>query len=143
MKEIKIKLFKPRHNKDTMELIEIKKRLEHIKKEKRVIAVLLFGSYARNEYYRDIDICLVLDKKYSDREMTNLLIKNTAELPNIFDVKIFQMLPLYIMMRILKESKIIFCNNEDVLYNKAFETIKEFNLFERGYNNYLESIYER
>ena len=41
-----------------------------IKKDKEIIAVLLFGSYIKGENYRDIDICIVLDKKYSKLEMS-------------------------------------------------------------------------
>ena len=30
------------------------------KKDKDILAVIVFGSYARKEAYRDIDVCLVL-----------------------------------------------------------------------------------
>lgn len=34
-----------------------------------LIAVLLFGSAARDEHHRDIDLCFVLDKKYLPLEI--------------------------------------------------------------------------
>lgn len=124
-----------------MNINKLKNNLEFIKKDKQIIAVLLFGSYLDNrEYARDIDICLVLDKKYSNKEMTKKRLDYCTILPSKFDIQIFQQLPLYIRKRILEKNKIISCKNEDMLYEIAITTIKEFNLFEKGYNYYLESI---
>lgn len=115
-----------------------------IKKEfaqdKQIIAVLLFGSAARGEPHRDIDLCIVLDKKYSNLEMSNKRIHYSGSLPDKFDVHIFQQLPLYIRQRILKDGKVLLCKNEMLLYNLASQTIKEFNLYEKGYNLYLEKV---
>lgn len=33
------------------------------KKDKNILAVIAFGSFARGEKYRDIDVCIVLNKK--------------------------------------------------------------------------------
>ncbi|MBI2652452.1 nucleotidyltransferase domain-containing protein, partial [Candidatus Woesearchaeota archaeon] len=45
---------------------KIKGIIDRIKKDKEVIAIILFGSYARKkEYAGDIDLCIMLDKKYS------------------------------------------------------------------------------
>ena len=49
------------------------------------------------------------------------------------DIQIFQQLPLYIRIRVLKDAKILYCKNEDALYELAFSTIKEFNLYEKVY----------
>ncbi|MBS3080118.1 nucleotidyltransferase domain-containing protein [Candidatus Pacearchaeota archaeon] len=124
-----------------MNINQIKKKLNTLKKDKQIIAVLLFGSYINNRLYaRDIDVCLVLSKKYTNKEMTNKRIKYYSILPNKFDIQIFQQLPLFIRRRILEEGKIIFCKDEDKLYDIAYETIKEFNLFEKAYNYYLKEV---
>ena len=123
--------------------MEIPKQIENeIKKDKSIIAVILFGSYARKEYYRDIDICLVLDKKYPSKEMTDKLIIYSGKSPDKYDIKIFQLLPLYIRKRILEEGKVLLCKNEDLLYEIAFQTIKEFEFYKKTYYNYLKSIEE-
>ena len=114
-----------------------------VSNDKGIIAVLVFGSYVNNkEYSRDIDICLVLDKKYSNLDMINKRLKFLSVTPSKFDIQIFQQLPLYVRQRILKEGKILICKNEDFLYQLAYLTIKDFNLFERIYNVYLNSVLE-
>ncbi len=124
-----------------MNFNRIKNKLNILKKDKQIIAVLLFGSYITNRpYARDIDVCLVLNKNYTNKEMTEKRIKCYSNLPDKFDIQIFQQLPLYIQKRILEEGKIIFCNDEDKLYEIAYDTIKEFNLFEKAYNYYLNEV---
>lgn len=119
---------------------EIKKLLNIAEKDSKIIAVLLFGSYAREEEYRDIDFCLVLDKKYSNLEMSRIRLKYLSSSNKNLDIQIFQQLPIYIRKRILKEAKILSCNNEDLLYEIAFQTIKEFEYFKKIYETYMESI---
>lgn len=114
--------------------------LKKIQADKEIIAVLLFGSYVRNkEYARDIDICLVLDKKYSNKKMFEKLLKYSSLFPSKFDVKIFQHLPIYIRKRILEEGKIISLKNEPLLYDIAFQTIKEFDDFKDIYRSYIKN----
>ena len=55
-------------------------------------------------------------------------------------LKIFQQLPIYIRKRILKEGKILLDKNSDLLYELAFATIKEFELFEKMYKMYLNEV---
>ncbi|MBI2451582.1 nucleotidyltransferase domain-containing protein [Candidatus Pacearchaeota archaeon] len=119
-----------------------KKIIEKIKRNKEIIAVLLFGSYARKEPYRDIDVCLVLDKKYPALKMSRIKLEYSSLVPSKFDITIFQQLPLYIRKRILKEGKIILCKNESLLYEIAFSTIKEFEFYKKIYYNYLGKIEE-
>jgi len=117
-----------------------KKFKEIIKKDKKIIAVFLFGSYVKEEYHRDIDICLVLDKTYSKKEMAKIMIEYSGIVSDKFDVSVFQLLPIYIRNRILKEGKIILCKDENFLYEIAYSTIKEFNLFKKIYHTYLEGV---
>ncbi|MEK6893598.1 MAG: nucleotidyltransferase domain-containing protein [Nanoarchaeota archaeon] len=116
------------------------KLMEKIKADNDIIAVLLFGSLARNESNRDIDICLVLNKKFTNLEMSKKRLSYVSLVSNKIDIQIFQQLPLYIRKRILKEGKILLCKDEDALYNIAFSTIKEYNLYEKAYTFYLSSV---
>ena len=80
---------------------KIKKDFEEFKD--RVFGILLYGSYAKDEYTKrsDIDICLVgVDK---DTYMEIL-----GKLGNKYDIKIFEELPLYIKIDIIKNHKVIF-----------------------------------
>ena len=70
--------------------------MKELKNDDSIIAVLLFGSYTRDELYRDIDLCIVLDKKYPNIEMSKKALKYASLLPSKFDISIFQQLPIYI-----------------------------------------------
>ena len=122
------------------EKVQIEKILQKAKKDKRIIAVLLFGSCSREEYHNDIDICLVLDKKYSNREMFNIRLEFLKGMNDKFDIQVFQQLPLYIRINILKEGKPLLCKNQDLLYELAFATIKEFGFYKGRYDYYINSV---
>jgi len=117
----------------------IEKTIEIAKKDSEVLAVALFGSHLKGKG-RDIDICIFLRKKLTNLEMSKKRLSFLSALSDNFDVNIFQQLPLYIRKRILKEGKILFCKDEDVLYDLAFSTIKEFEFYEKLYNMYLKGI---
>ena len=114
--------------------------ISRAKKDKLVLAVALFGSYARGEAHRDIDICIFLQPKtYSQLDLSKKKLSYQPDNEK-YDVQIFQQLPLYIRKRILKEGRILYCKDEDTLYDTYFRTIKDFNLFELYYEQYLAAV---
>jgi len=114
--------------------------IEKAKKDPEVIAIAIFGSYARNENYRDIDLCLFLkNKRYNKTYLSKRKFQYTLENEK-YDIQIFQQLPIYIRKRILREAKILYCKDEDMLYDLYFQTIKEFDDFKPLYEDYLEVI---
>ncbi len=114
--------------------------IKESKKDKRILSIILFGSTARGKKNRDIDICIVLYKKTSNLEMSKIRLKFSLILRENYDIHVFQQLPLYIRKEILKDGKILISKNNKKLYEIAFQTIKEFNLYEKIYKNYLYSI---
>ena len=108
-----------------------------------VLAVYLFGSRVREDFspVSDFDICLILfpgecaGKGISEKRLEYVKMFNGKT-----DIQVFRQLPLYIRVRILKEGEVIFCRNEDLLYETAFKTIREFNDFEHIYREYLEEV---
>jgi len=60
---------------------------------------------------------------------------------DIYDIKIFQQLPLPLRMEVLK-GRVLYEDGSTFMYDKAYETIKEFESFRRRYYDYLgiESI---
>lgn len=126
----------------TVEDLLNEKFVENLKRDDDILAVILFGSYARNEARKesDIDVCIVLkDKeheKLSQKEMDYMSLVDDERV----QVHIFQNLPIFIRIRVLKEGKMIFCKDEDTLYDIAFRTIKEFEAFKKYYKDYLNSI---
>ena len=124
---------------------KINETVNKIRKDKKVIAVLLFGGYARKrEYARDIDLCVILDPEYSKRqgayELTKKRLKFLTYAPDKFDIQIFQLLPLYIRIKILKEGKILYCKDMRKIYDLAYRTIKEYEDFKPRYKDYIEAV---
>ena len=120
--------------------VELMAVVKKIRKDKDVIAIMLFGSYARNKKYaRDVDLCVFLDKNYGSKEVFKKRLNYLAGLPGKFGVPIFQQLPLYVRISVLREGKMLFCRNENLVYEFAFLTIKEFNDFKEIYENYIEN----
>ncbi len=115
------------------------KLISNVKQDKRVLAIALFGSSLEGDG-RDVDICLILDKKYSNLEMSKIRLKLSKKFSKRFDIHVFQQLPLYIRMRVLKKNKIIFSTDIDKLYGIVFSTINEFGFYKKIYDNYLDEV---
>lgn len=119
----------------------IERLLAKARGDAEIIAVLLFGSQVGGKAtpISDTDICLVLHPGNHDAE--TLFQKRLSYLKETdADVHIFSQLPLYIRKRVLKEGKILFCRDEDILYEVAFRTAQAFEDFKKIYYGYLEEI---
>lgn len=118
----------------------VHKIVEQAKKDQFVIAIAFFGSYARGEPHRDIDICIFLKpEEYSPEFLSRKRFEYIQE-EEKYDVHVFQQLPLYIQKRILKEAKMVLCKNEDLLYDLYFLTIRNYEHYEPIYEGYLEAV---
>ncbi len=119
---------------------ELKALLEQAGQDDDVLAVVLFGSAARFELrkHSDIDICLVLfPKRWEEGKLAQ---KRFEYLHFDLDIKLFQQLPLYVRSRVLKEGRLLLVKDEDLLYEVAIRTAKEFEDFRHIYRDYLEAI---
>ena len=121
-------------NEMNVQLERIEKRAA---KDEDVLAVILFGSYARKEVARDVDVCIVMFPEKVSRSFDKRVEYSSTEK---LDVHVFQKLPLYIRKRILKEGNVLHCKDEGLLYDIAIKTAKEFELFRPKYELYLEGI---
>ena len=59
-----------------------------------------------------------------------------AKLPDKFDVRIFQHLPLYVQKEVIT-GKVVYSKDEELLYDIAYKIIKEFEEFKRAYYDYI------
>lgn len=124
-----------------MAMDRLDKLIDKARQDKGILAVFLFGSLARSVDYKgsDIDICLVLEPdSYTSIELSQKKLEYLDSFD--MDVQIFQQLPLYIRIRIVKEGKTLFCRDEHKLYQIAFRTIQEFADFEHIYRDYLKEV---
>jgi hypothetical protein len=112
-----------------------------VKQDKQILAVFLFGSAARKENSKssDVDICLVLSAyDYSPKKLSQEKLRYVKQ--SDLDIQIFQQLPLYIRIRVIKEGRLLVCNDEDKLYDIVFRTIQEFEHFKHIYYDYLKEV---
>ena len=118
--------------------------VEKASQDQDVLAVIVFGSHARgdNGPASDLDICLVLQARdHSNLKLSRKRLEylKSFSIPSL-DIHIYQQLPLYIRKRILKEGEILFCRDEEVLYELAFRTAQEFEDFRQIYHSYLQEV---
>nr|MDO8119185.1 nucleotidyltransferase domain-containing protein [Candidatus Sigynarchaeota archaeon] len=103
-----------------------------------VLAVVVFGSYARESDYKDIDVCIFL---YPDKvSMLKEQIKKYLKYVDEFDLHIFQDLPLYVKANVIKEGIILQNKDYPVLCDLYLETIHDFELFQPHYKTFLEAV---
>jgi predicted nucleotidyltransferase len=115
--------------------------IEEVKTDEEILALFLFGSTARkeNDKQSDIDICLVLTpRSYTPKELSRKKLSYLKKFD--LDIQVFQQLPIYIKIRVIKEGKVLHCKDEDVLYDIAFTVVREFADFEPIYRDYLKEV---
>lgn len=120
---------------------KIDRLLERARRDEQILALMLFGSRARHEHVdpSDVDVCLVLSpSKYGAKELSQKKLEYLTG--SDLDIHVYQQLPLYIRVRVLKEGKVLYCRDEDQLYALAFKTIEEFGDFEHIYRDYLREV---
>ena len=111
--------------------------------DRRLLAVILFGSLARAEAAAasDVDLCFVLDAAHTDADaVASVKLDYLKGTPDSFDIQVYQSLPLYVRKRVLAEGKVLYCRDEDALYELARQTIREFEDFRPLYQYYLDEV---
>ncbi|AEH51459.1 type VII toxin-antitoxin system MntA family adenylyltransferase antitoxin [Pseudothermotoga thermarum] len=97
--------------------------IEKIKGFPEVIAIILFGSYAKGtaKEISDIDIAVVVRNpdKYIEGEIGSMYSPN-------FDVVLFHRLPLHIQFEVFKHGKEIFCRDEKKLLEIKRMVFREY-----------------
>ena len=115
--------------------------IKRARKDGQVLALILFGSQARGEdtAVSDLDLCLVLSPApYTPLELSEKKLEYLAKFSP--DIHIFQQLPLYMKQRVLRDGNVLFCRDEDSLYELAFAVIREYSDFEHVYRDYLKEV---
>ena len=81
-------------------------RLEKIRRNRKVVAAYLFGSYLKNpKKARDIDICIV--GKLDRDEMARIAL----EFDKPVDLSFMELMPYYVAARVLREGRQLFVND--------------------------------
>lgn len=110
--------------------------LKKTKNVKKIKFFILYGSQDNGKANKlsDYDFCIYYDG--NNRERFNFRLNILGNLGSEFDIQIFQDLPIFVRKEVLK-GKVIYCQDEDQLYDIAYQTIKEFEHFKKYYYDYL------
>ncbi len=103
----------------------------------KVEFVFFYGSHAQSKENKLSDIDFAVYYNGDEKKRFDFKIKLMAKLPEKFDVRIFQDLPLYVRINVLK-GEIVYAKDERFAYDKAYETIKNFEDFKRHYYDYIK-----
>jgi predicted nucleotidyltransferase len=112
-------------------------RIKNIAGFEKVKFIFLFGSAAaeRLRTDSDIDLCIFYDGELE--EAARFRFKVLSELvEDRYDVHIYQQLPLYVRVEVLK-GELIYCVDTAFVYDVAVETIKDFESFKHRFYDYI------
>jgi predicted nucleotidyltransferase len=116
---------------------DLEKILAELKSHPKVVAIYLFGSYARGEAtpLSDIDIAVILNDIDPQTE---------GEIGSLYsdkiDLVLFHRLPIYIQFEVLKEGKELFVADEEYLKEVRFQVIRDYLEHEWLYRRLKEDI---
>jgi len=116
---------------------EILEKIKNIEGFEKVKFIVLYGSAAEERMVEssDIDFCIYYDG--GREEASRFRFKVLSELfDDIYDIQIYQQLPLYVRVEVLK-GKVIYCKDKRFLYEAAIETIKDFEAFKHRFYDYI------
>lgn len=111
-------------------------RIKKLDRENKIQFIILYGSLAEGKLTKLSDIDLAIGYEGDKKERFNFRIKVLGELGDEFDVQIFQDLPLYIKMEVLR-GKVIYAKDMKLLNELALETIGEFEFFKPHFLDYI------
>jgi uncharacterized protein len=122
--------------------MEIKQKILELDDKKKIKFIYLFGSMAngKNTPLSDIDIAIYYQG--TAKERFKFRMKVSGNLSDKIDLQIFQDLPLTVKKEVLR-GKIIYYDDYQFLFNTVMDVIKEFNQFEKYYNQYFTMLEKR
>jgi len=122
---------------DTNQLVkDFLDQLKGIEYFSKIEFIILYGS-SLGLYHladSDIDICVYFDDE--KKNLSKIRLEILKSVNENFDVQMFQLLPLYVQIEVLK-GKILYVREEERIYEIANETIEEYEDFYPFYLDYI------
>jgi len=86
-------------------------------KNKKILGILLYGSYIKegNSNRSDIDICVVAPNE-DIYELISYILQNINVNAKKYDIRVFNELPLYIKIQVIQKGLLIYSSNKFDLY---------------------------
>ncbi|MHA2296320.1 MAG: hypothetical protein ACXAEU_16480 [Candidatus Hodarchaeales archaeon] len=102
-----------------------------------LVGVIVYGSYLVDDFYKDIDIALVVDEKKTLKQMYEKRIEYLKDFTQGFDIQIFQLLPTSVKKGVL-QGRVLY--ETDQLYDIAYQAIKDYDNLKKYIDDYMEGI---
>lgn len=121
----------------TLSMDKVLTKIRDVEGFEKIKFIILFGSAAEGRMIEgsDIDLCVYYDG--SSEEASRFRFNVLSELfEDRYDVHIFQQLPIYMRVEVLK-GRIIYCRDTKFSYEVALETIKDFEAFKHRFYDYI------
>jgi predicted nucleotidyltransferase len=117
---------------------QLKNLAAEIAKNEKVVAVILFGSFAkkRETPISDIDIC-VIGKRLKEREKAEIESLGNEKVRIVF----FEELPLPVRYRVFKEGRFLYLKDEVFINSLKAETMTYFLDFKPVLDRYFRKVY--
>ena len=120
-------------------LNKVIEKINSLDESGKVRFVIRYGSSVSGTMTEDsdLDLAIYYDGK-DDNELSRYRFKVLSSLfDDIYDIQIFQQLPLYVRTEVLK-GDVVYCRDRIFLYDVAWQTVKEFDAFKHRYYDYIE-----
>lgn len=106
-----------------MKIEDAVRRILDLDRDGKVKFIIMYGSRARGEARKDSDVDLCIYYDGTKGEAFEFRMKVLGELPDNYDVQIFNLLPILLRRECLRDW--------GFLYDIAYKTIEEFGDFKR------------
>jgi predicted nucleotidyltransferase len=116
---------------------EITRFSDQAQKDPRIIGVMLYGSYLNGGNFRDIDLALFITPGITDKEMMHIRLDYLKNNPDLFDIQIYNLLPLVVKKDILK-GQVLY--ESSAMYDLVYQVIREYEDFEKYLIQYREMV---
>ncbi len=112
------------------------KEISNMELFSRIEFIMLYGSSLGNYHCDDSDIDICIYIKDSPKNLVKISLNLLKQINGKFDMQIFQLLPLYVQIEVLK-GEILHVRDEKLLYEIVYDTIDENEEFYPFYSDYI------
>lgn len=112
------------------------RQMQQISGFEHVQFIILYGSAAKGRMNRESDIDLCVYYEGNPRDAAQFRHRALSDLPGTrYDIQIFQHLPLYVRVEVIRGLP-VFVRNTRFLYERATDTLRDFEDFKHRLDDY-------
>jgi uncharacterized protein len=121
---------------EALPVLQKLKAISHIKGFEKVQFIIFYGSATCGDATPDSDLDISIYFESTNDKASRFRFEALSQIgDDRFDIQIFQQLPLYVRIQVLK-GVVLFCRDLPFVYETAVLTIKEFDSFKHRLYDY-------